>query len=264
MTAVSGLTPARRDAVAAFVALALLAGPVWTSAFHLGETGYRYERIEVTTGEDRPVKFADGSERPSYVTVSERIGCSDWFEGRTCAFERHLSEGATVPTGVHTGRNGSAISTPFEDDYDYVVVDDEVFRATYTTNGSAGEEEQGSYRVYLSLEPVSPETALENVSIDAAKYPDRVPDPALNAARTGSAVADHRIEVPEELILTDDGRYYRVYLAEEVEPSTGEQLVDVWLTYFTPVVGLLWLLLLRRRVEVNYVGERNDGWSRRR
>lgn len=257
MIAVSGLTPARRDAVAALVALALIAGPVWTSAFHVGETDYRYERIEVTTSEDRPIRFADGSERPSYLTVSERIGCSNWFEGRTCAFERHLSEGATVPTGVYTGRNGSAISTPFEDDYDYVVVDDEVFRATYATNESA-QEEQGSHRVYLSLEPVAPEAALENVSIDAAKYPDRVPDPVLDAARTGSAVADHPIEVPEELILTDDGRYYRVYLAEEVEPSTGEQLVGVWFTYFTPVVGLLWLLLLRRRVEVHYVGEDAD------
>jgi hypothetical protein len=91
------LTPARRDFLLAVAALALLAGPLWANALHLGDPTYRYERARVEVGGERGIEYVDESAAPSGVSISEEIGCSIPREVRTCAFERYLAANHTVP-----------------------------------------------------------------------------------------------------------------------------------------------------------------------
>lgn len=255
MPSESVLTPARRDALAACLAIALLAGPLWTSLLHLGEPAYRYERVEVTTEGDRAIETADPWVHAPESPVSESIACiDDWARIRTCAFERHLANGSTVPTGWSTS-NPENGDLPVEGGYEYVVVRNQVYEADYVVNESAGDG--GYYSIDLGLEPVSAYDALDEASIDGRDAPDGVPDPVLRAARTGSATVHREIDVPREPILTDDGGYYRVYQARDVEPGIAEQAADGLLTYVAPIVGLLWLARLSRRIDVDYVGPRD-------
>ncbi|WP_226012915.1 hypothetical protein [Halomicrobium salinisoli] len=262
MPSESVLTPARRDALRACLAIALLAGPLWASLLHLGDPSYRYERVELTTEGEKAIDTADPWGRTAGTPVSQSIACiDDWARVRTCAFERHLANGSTVPTGWSTS-NPEMVDFPPEAGYEYVVVRDQVYEIDYVVNESA--REGGDYSIDLALEPVPAEDALDNASIDGRDDPDSVPDPVLTAARTGSAVTDRDVDVPKDPILTGDGRYYRVYKARDVEPSSGEQFADVLLTYVAPVVGLIWIGRLFGRVEVEYVGNDTDTSERSR
>lgn len=263
MSSTPVLTPARRDAIAALVAVALIAGPVWASALHLAEPSHRYERVEITTDGGRGIGLAGDAVVLPDLKVSDRIRCVVPRESRICAFEEHLAEGRTVATDAYSAPNRSEPFLSHQTDYDYVVLGEEVYETSYVVNESA-RSEGGSSRIDLALEPIPPETALEDASIDATEEPDRVPDPVLVAARTGSATTHRDVDVPEEPIEVDGGRYYRVYQTGPVPYPEREEIADGLLTYVAPLVGVLWLRRLLGRVEVEYVGDEGDAPGRHR
>ncbi|WP_251343362.1 hypothetical protein [Haloplanus halophilus] len=269
------LSPRRRDALGALVAVLLLAGPVWVPALHLDDPTYRYERVRVTAGEGG-VAFANASAVPPDTTPSDRIVCSGG-SSRACAFERHLARNHTVLADVYAGspgeRSGAFALGP--DRYDYVQIDGAVYEPTTLANRSrvyvvangtvyeAGDAPEGVatsgdvYRNELSLRPVSPSTALAGVARDA----EGVPTPIERAARTGTGVAHEDLSVPRTPIRTADGAYYRVYLADRHRPVIRSDWIETLLVLGAPAAGLVVLSRLRGRVAITYVGPSDDARS---
>lgn len=261
------LTPRRRDALAALIALVLLAGPVWIPALHLDDPTYRYERTRVTVN-GSGVAFVNASEVPAGTVLSDEIACAG-HSSRACAFERHLARGHTVPAGVYSSRAGER-TDPFAvapDRYHYVQINDTLYEPTTLANRSRvyvvangtvyahGEAPAGVatsdllYRNELSLRSVSPTEALTGVSRD----PDEVPPPIRRAARTGVGVAHRELTVPHTPIRMEDGTYYRVYLASQRQPPSDSGWIETLLVVGAPVTGLFVLNRLRDRVEVTYL-----------
>lgn len=255
MPSASPLTPVRRDALLALLALVLLAAPLWAPSLHLGDPTYRYERVEVVVN-DTSIEYANETAVPYETPISDDVACSSGWEVRACAFERLLVENRTLPTKVYssnpnddeTGRRSS-----FEDRYHYVLLNDTVYRVTYVTNSSAPRSD-GMYRVDMSLEPASPERVLQRTSMRVES--DDVPPVVAEAARNGEAHARHEVEVPETPIRLEDGTYYRVYrIRWSDDPPPIARALDFFLTYFAPLVGLFLFARLSENVEVTYVGD---------
>jgi hypothetical protein len=110
------------------------------------------------------------------------------------------------------------------------------------------------YRNELSLRPASPAAALADVSRDA----EAVAPPIRRAAETGVGVAHGDLDAPRTPIRTDDGAYYRVYLADQRPPLVERSWIETLLVVGGPVAGLSILSRLRRRIEVTYVGAADD------
>ncbi|QHS16159.1 hypothetical protein GWK26_02770 [haloarchaeon 3A1-DGR] len=267
MSSTDRLTPRRRDALRAVVALALLAGPLWIPALHLGDPTYRYERAQITDDESG-IAFENESAVPAGTILSEEIVCAG-TSSRACAFERHLARNNTVLTGIYSSTAGTGTSSfaLAPDGYDYVQINGTVYETATVANrsrvyvvangtvyekGKAPEDADASgdlYRVELSLQRVPPAEVLSRVSRDV----DTVPSPIARAARTGTGVAHRDLDVPETPIRTADDAYYRVYLAGQRE-TDGLARLDTALSIGTPIAGLIVLARLRRRVELTYVG----------
>jgi hypothetical protein len=242
------LTPARRDALLAVVALALLVAPVWAPALHLDDPAQRYERARVTA-ENGTIEYANESREPTRAPVSDEIACTEPFlQSRGCFFEQYLAEGHTVPTGVWTTNPDYGRIGTFER-YEYAAPNGSVYRVSYVANESV-QNDMGLYRVELALESEPAEEVLHSVSIAA----ERVPDPVRRAAETGVATSHRDIEVPESPVRLDDGTYYRVYEAGETDPSNLASLLDGIVRYGFPLLGLALVGHLRGRFEIRYVG----------
>jgi hypothetical protein len=267
MSSIDRLTPQRRDALRAVVALALLAGPLWIPALHLADPTYRYERAQVTA--DGPgVAFENESAVPAGTILSEEIACAG-YSSRVCAFERQLARNTTVLTGIYSSTAGTGTSSfaLAPDGHDYVQINGTVYEATTVANrsrvyvvangtvyekGTAPDDADTSgdlYRVALSHQQVPPAEVLSRVSRDV----DTVSPPIARAARTGTGVAHRDLDVPETPIRTADDTYYRVYLAGQRE-TDGLAWLETGLIIGTPIAGLIILVRLRRRVEITYVG----------
>jgi len=267
MPSITLLTQRRREALGALLAVILLAGPVWLPALHLDDPTYRYERARVTANGTN-VAFANASEVPTGTMVSDEIACSG-YPSRVCAFERQLARNHTVLTDVYSSTPGER-TRAFSlgpDRYDYVRIDGTVYEPTTLANRSrtyvvangtvyeAGEAPDGVptsgdvYRNELSLRRGSPTAALADVSRDA----DAVPVPVRRAAETGVGVAHRERSVPRTPIRTANGTYYRVYLDDRRQPVVESGWIETLLVLGAPMVGLVTLSRLRRRVEITYV-----------
>ncbi|WP_049926601.1 hypothetical protein [Halopiger goleimassiliensis] len=247
--AATRVTTPRLDLGVALLAITLLAAPLVTSVVGVDETTYRYERVEVTT-DGAAVEYADESRAPDDRPLGGELACSNGSPGgweiRPCTFERTVLENGTVPTEFATGSSGP-VDPPFPERYGYVSIDGTVYETAYVANDSPRDD--GSHRIDLTLEPSSADAALADASHDVASR--AVPATAAEAARTGSATASHPVEVPERPIRLEDDTYYRVFLAETVDPSWR---LHVGLTYLAPLSGVALLGYLSRRIEVTYVG----------
>lgn len=241
-----------RDVLLAVIALALLSTPVWVSAANVGEPTYTYERAQVVLDSEDGIAFANDSAVSRRVSISDDIGCSNYWDVRPCAFERYLAANNTVPTGIHS-TNPDATHLGFaEERYRYVQINGTVYEVAYETNRSV-QNDDGLYRVELALEPTSADDALRAVSRKASTERG-VPKVAVEAAEEGEATSNREVEVPQTPLRLDDGTYYRVYETASDRPTNGEQTLQSGLSVFGPVVGLLVLYHLSRRVEVTYVG----------
>lgn len=267
------LPPRRRDALRALVAVLLLAGPIWIPALHLDDPTYQYERTRVVV-DGGSVGLANESEAPPRTTPSDRIVCAG-AASRACAFERHLVRNHTVLTGVYASTPGKRTDTfaVGPDRYDYVQIDDAIYepitlanrsRTYVVANGTVyrrgtapdGVATSGTlYRSELSLRRASPTEALADVSRDA----ESVPTPIGRAAETGVGTSHAGLDVPQTPIRTGDGTYYRVYLAEWRGPVIETSWIETLLVVGSSTTGLFTLYRLRRRVEITYVGPREEG-----
>ncbi|WP_096389660.1 hypothetical protein [Halopenitus persicus] len=267
MSSTDRLTPQRRDALRAVIALALLAGPLWIPALHLGDPTYRYERAQITD-DGSGVAFENESAVPAGTILSEEIACAG-TSSRACAFERHLARNNTVLTPIYSSTAGTGTSSfaVAPDSYDYVQINGTVYEATTVANrsrvyvvanrtvyekGEAPEDADTSgdlYRVELSHRQAPPAEVLFRVSRDV----DTVPSPIAQAARTGTGVAHRDLDVPKTPIRTAEDTYYRVFRAGQNETG-GHAWLDTMLTIGTPIAGLIILVRLRRRVEITHVG----------
>lgn len=252
--AVPDLNPLRRDVLLALLAIGLLAGPLYAAALHLGAPTYEYDRVEVTTT-DRGIEYSDQEQVPPRTPISDDLDCVGWGDLRACTFERHLLDEGFLPTEVYSTNPNytSAFSVYSRDYYDYVQIDDAVYEPTYVTNTSARRDD-GMYRVDATIEPADPDEVLDRVAVDAD---DDLPSVVAETARSGTTTAPWEVDVPEAPIRLADGTYYRVYRERGVtEPSSVERLLSSLLTYVAPVVGVVVLGRLSRRIEVSYRGDR--------
>lgn len=255
----SPLTPARRDALRAVFALLLLAAPLWAPALHLGDPTYRYERARVAVGGERGLSYAGGNttvgvDAPDVVSAA--VGCSTPRDARVCAFERYVAAGHTVPTGVYTTNPDAppdALGRSHER-YRYVLVDGSAYRPVAVANESVRRDD-GLYRLDLALEPVGLRDALRAVSLNTTRDRASIPDPVYRAATTGGATAPRRVDVPRTPIRVDDGAYYRVYPAGRTDAPPLGSATESLLAVGGPVAGLALAARLRRRVEIEHVGE---------
>ncbi|WP_254763132.1 hypothetical protein [Natrinema marinum] len=258
MAATRTLTP-RFDLFVALVAVGLLTGPAVTALLDVGERTYRYERAEVTV-DGSSIEYANESAAPDRTPVDGAIACAESgpyaWEIRACTFEESVLENGTVPTEFSYGAPGPVpVSSLLPERYRYVSLDGTVYETAYVANESAPRD--GGYRIDVTLEPSSPEAALEYASHHVTSR--EVSSTAAKAARTGDVTTLQKATVPERPIRLEDGTYYRVFLADEIEPSKPDRTLNVVLTYLAPLSGIALLAYLFGRIEVTYVG----GWHRR-
>ncbi|MDQ2051812.1 hypothetical protein RBH26_15140 [Natronolimnohabitans sp. A-GB9] len=254
MGPLDSLAPFHRDLALAVLAVGLLTAPLWVTALSLGEPITEYDRAEVTT-DGSGVTYADPDTVPPETPISDSIECAGWSgDLRACSFEDHLLEEESLPTGLYS-TNPNSTSVPWSltaDYYEYAQVDDRLYEVAYEANASA-QRDDGMYRVDMTLEPADPDAVLRWVSIDVddADLPSVVAD----TARDGSGTSRGPVDVPEAPIELEDGTYYRVYQERgERDPSTAERFIATALSYVAPIVGLVGLVRLSRRVEISYVG----------
>ncbi|OLZ41846.1 hypothetical protein A6E15_13020 [Natrinema saccharevitans] len=255
MAATRTSTP-RLDVFLALVAVGLLTSPALMVLLDVGERTYRYERVEVTT-DGSSVEYADESAAPDRTPVDGAIACAESgpyaWEVRACTFEESVLENGTVPTEFSYGAPGR-VDLPFHPErYRYVSLNGTVYETTYVANESAPRDD--GYRIDLTLDPSSPEAALEHASHDVTAR--EVSSTAAEAARTGDATTLRKATVPDRPIRLEDGTYYRVYLAEEIEPSETTRNQILVLTALASLSGLGLLVHLFGRIEVTYVGGRH-------
>lgn len=244
------LTPARRDALLAVAALALVVAPVWAPMLHLGDPTYRYESVRVTAA-DGTVVYADESETPQTpAPISVEIACTaEFMQSRGCFFEQYLAKGYAVPSGISSS-NPDTTDIPTFERYEYVVVNGTVHETSYVVNRSRRNDE-GFYGVDLALDPASADEALREVSIPA----EEASEPVREAARTGASTAHGDVEVPKTPVRLDDGSYYRVYAAGRTDPLEIAQFAAGLLRLGGPLVGIGLSIRLAGRFEVRHVGD---------
>lgn len=243
MPSIDVLTPRRRDALLAVVAVALLAAPVWVQPLQLDDERHEYRRIGVTV-DNGTVTLTE--QRPPYfhAPISEEIACSDRFpHDRRCYFERRIAENGTVPSGILSSNSDSPTRVPA--DYGYVLANGTTY-AVSTTKRLTNSTSEWPARVHLSLEPVPATEALDRVSVPAEDVP-----PTVRAAATqGTARTPRDVAVPETPVKVGIGEYYRVYEAGTADPSSLSVAIHGLLTLGGPLVGLVLLARLSRRVSV--------------
>lgn len=233
----ASLSPLQRDVLIGIVAVGLVTGPFWIGVFGFGDEIHTYERAEVATDGENVV-YEERSSPFGPVPISDDIACSaDWVQIRTCTFEAQIVENEPVLTQIRT-ENPEHTTLPFEE-YEYVRVDDTLYETVYTDGDDEG-------RVYLDLERVDPEAALEHVSIAAERR--TVPEAVREAAETGEVETRTEIDVPQTPIKTDDGRYYRVYRDGSMQPSWVENALVTLVRFGGPIAGLALFYHLSRRV----------------
>jgi len=233
----SQLTPKRRDILVLFVALALLLSPLPVALGYVGGIDYQYESTEVVTTGDT-VAFADASGVPAGTPISEDIACSGNQIERACALEFELTDGTSLSLGVES-ENPEDDPAVAPSSYEFVQVNDQVYRAVYRT------AEDGSVEVALSSTSAS--TALHAVSLTTKAR--EVPDVVAEAAETGEATSTNAVDVPRTPIVIE-GNYYRVYVSEEGSDASNTPL-SLGL-FFTAALGGILLLSLTRKVRLNY------------
>jgi hypothetical protein len=198
------------------------------------------------------VTFVNASDVPAGTVLSDEIACTG-YSSRACAFERHLARDHTVLTGIYSSSPGER-TDPFAvapDRYDYVQLNETIYepitvanrsRVYVVANGTVYEKGKAPtgvdtsgdlYRDELSLRLASPVEALADVS----RVSDEVPAPIRRAARTGAGVAHRELPVPRTPIRTDDGTYYRVYLADQRQPPSDSSWIETLLGLGAPVSG---------------------------
>lgn len=226
--------------------LVLLAGPLWVEALHLTNQRYVYERAEVTaTG--GTVEYGGDADVPHDVALSEDILCTEPLSVRACYLERSLLDNGAVPVDLY--HSGPEDPDAVEHEYEYVRTRTAIYRPSTETNWSqayvveqgsvravenASEHDNPLYRVELTLTKVNASDALADVSVAM----DRVGPVSREAVRTGSTTAYAPASIPQTPIVTEDGRYYRVYLEErDGPPETVGELVFL-LRFVAPVLGL--------------------------
>ncbi|SNZ12581.1 hypothetical protein SAMN06269185_1817 [Natronoarchaeum philippinense] len=246
------LTPLRRDALLALLALGLLATPLWAPTDDLGDETHTYERAEIVIDDQYGISFAEDRKRVRIGEISDAIACAPvtYRQPRVCAFERLLVGNETVPTERYTPGN----STPmWSEQYHYVQLNGSVYETEYVVNESATAH-GGLHRIELALDPVSAPDVLERISIDAAAEYPSLSDTAVEVARDGQVTVHSEVDVPQTPVRLDDGSYYRVHEATSDGPDPVKQLLDILLKAFGVVAGLYLLYRLTRRFEVTYVG----------
>ncbi|WP_276300530.1 hypothetical protein [Halorussus lipolyticus] len=249
MSPIPLLTPARRDALLAVLALVLLVAPIWAPMLHLGDPADRYERALVTA-ENGTIEYANESKLRTDIPISTEIVCTEPFmRSRGCFFEYYLAEGHTISTGIWSSNPDYAPLPSFER-YRYAAVNGSVYEIARDVNESV-QNDEGLYRVELALDPEPADEVLRSVSVSA----ERVPSPVRRAAERGTATSHREIEVPETPVRLADGTYYRVYEAGKTDPSNLAGLLDGIVRYSFPFLGLALVGYLRSRFEVRYVGE---------
>lgn len=233
----SQLTPKRRDILVLFIGLGLLLSPVPVALGYVGGIDYQYESTEVVTTGDT-VAFADASEVPEGTPISEDIACSGSQVERACALESELTNGKSIPLGVES-ENPEDDPAITSSSYEFVQVNDEMYRAVYRTADDSS--------VDVALSSTSASTALHAVSLS----PERrvVPSAVVEAAETGEATSTNAVDVPQTPIVID-GEYYRVYVSEEGSDASNSPL-SLGL-FFTAALGGVLLLSLTRKVRLKY------------
>ncbi|CCQ34089.1 conserved hypothetical protein [Halorhabdus tiamatea SARL4B] len=217
----------------------------------MNEPTYRYERLEVVTN-GSSIEYADQPVTQLRVPISDAIACSGRWT-RVCGLERFVLENRPIPTETYTSRADYDGSVGPANPYQYALRNQSLYEPTSVVNESSRNAD-GMYRIEMDLEPVSPETVLRRVSTPATAE-DAVPSLVAQTARTGTVTAHRSVEVPHTPIQLENGSYYRVYLAETTDDIPPiSQLVHFLLVYIAPLFGIYFLVRIRQRVEITYIG----------
>lgn len=248
------VTDPRRVVALLVLALVLLSAPFWIGQFGLDERVVTYERTEVGV-EDGEIQYVGSDDRPhGRFPISDLIGCTSYQDprdGRLCAFEGALeARNHTVIMGYtpNPGQNGSYASRY---PYRYLAVNDGVYRPTVNTaNSTEFVPDLGYdlYPMYLSLEPVDPETALDRASTRADSV--GVAGPVRRAARSGRSTTRGEVYVPPRPIALENGSYYRVYRSDVSDPPLRDVLPHWIARYLAPLLGLVALYAISRTVRL--------------
>lgn len=232
----SKLTPLRRDALVFLVGLALLLSPVLVTMGFVGGAAYQYESTEVVEV-GNTLAYAEDDVPPG-TPISEDIACAGTQVERACALETALTGDQSLPLGVESedpDRDPAIAPAPYE----FVQLDDEIYRAGFETTGD------GSVEVLLSSSSAS--VALHGVSLDPEETD--VSSTVVEAAEDGHATSRTGVDVPNTPIITDDG-YYRVYVSEE--GTEGSTTPFSLFLFFGAGLGAVLLLSLARNLRVSY------------
>jgi hypothetical protein len=240
----------RRLLLVLAVSLALLTHTFWLFP-NEGGTRYTYERSElVPQGDDIAYDPAVDPNHASYHNDLSSVGCESVFgqrtdrdlSERTCAFEQSVADDGPVTVGG-SDRPGIRIG--------YVELDDGYYHRTVA---------EGNGSVTLTLEPLSAEAVLANVSSDGVTGadPDRIPrsQVAARAVATGEPVQS--LQSPEDVAVGQvyryDGAYYAAFVAtsDPVESPIPDS-VQLLASFVGFVGGLSAVLLGLGRLPV-------EGW----
>lgn len=239
------------------LAVGLLVAPLWLPTLPLNEPTDEYERAEIVIN-DTTIEYAsEFDDEIRAGPISHDIACTGhprFRDIRTCAFEQHLNNNNTVPTGIYgayPGPDDGGLGS--RTDYRYIQLEDGVYKPITVGNTSVQRSADSSatdalYRSDLGLQQVPAERALNGVARDLNDVPSVVAD----AARSGRATSRAEITVPEDPVSVGD-RYYRVYRRGQTAPMFWEAPLETILRYGAPFVGLVGLIRLSDRVRLSYV-----------
>lgn len=241
--------------------LALLAGPIWVEAIHLADPTYTYDRAEVAVSGDT-IEYV-GEDVPHDVALSEDILCTAPVSVRACYLERTLVGNQSAPADIY--HRGPGSTSAIQQEYEYVRARQAIYRPTTRTNRSqpyviedgavravpnASTVENPFYRVELTLTPVDPTQALDDVAVSVEGT-----DPVVReVVRTGSSNTHDPVAIPQTPVRADDGSYYRVYLLERQDPSDTVGQAVFLLRFVAPLLGLALSARLLNRLEIRFTG----------
>lgn len=252
----------RRVALLALaVGLLLLTAPVWIGVVDLQKPVSTYERIEVTTEDDR-LRYAEPPRMGDYRPISPELGCAlgqPRTTRRLCDLEAGLAAGDGRPVAEWTDDpNEDPRSPPHR--YEYLLLNGAIYEPTATVGSEPGDPPPGEtddYPVFLDLERVDADVALQELSIDGRA--DFVPDVVRRAATDGSATTRGSVDAPRHPIRLADGSTYRVARTDTDDPPAWNTALHSLARYLAPVLGLLALHAAWRRVTVT-VTYREPRW----
>lgn len=245
-------SPLQRDILLGLLAAGLLTAPLWIGLVGISGPTYTYDRAEVTVNETG-IEYVNSEEVPFYTPISDSVECAGWVgDLRACSFERYLLQEDSLPTEIYQSNPNMTLSfSAYEANYyRYVQIDNKVYEPSLEVNTSA-EREGSLYRVDMVLDSADPAEVLQRVSLDV----DEVDSVTAETAQEGVTTSTNDVAVPETPVKIDDGTYYRVYQERGFEePSTAASGIHTLFTYGGPVIGLVIVASLSRRVEINYNG----------